>query len=297
MTTTTTSQQTKTAKDILGKLKKQPAPSIKPAKTELELTPELDAIFERYGGVKSLFDDVEARLEIEKSFLKDGCFDLYLERFWEYKTQLQNPPIKRDKKGAVAGTVDIEAMYIFTSNLKLQMPQLKENQEPRDALIEEFAERLADKGMQQAREVATRLVDTEIDFTPKTGDTLDRLLNGHSEGDGKTRIWVPASEAEQALGTKVLFLLDCRNVADLKQENLLTDDEMQQVIRPIDRISIRPGFLNRVCGYVNSLDQLKEVFKIIKPNGYVSRCQFGKSDTDAERNNRKFAIAKQILGK
>jgi hypothetical protein len=91
-------------------------------------------------------------------------------------------------------------------------------------------------------------------------------------------------------------LLQCRDLNELQPSDLLTDEEFEALNEEKDSLLVKAGFLQRVCGYVRSLEQLRVIFTIIKPVTAITSKKFAKADTPEEQNRRKLAAAIDILG-
>ena len=192
-------------------------------------------------------------------------------------------------------------MLLFTKvqeRFKINKPEVPDGKTLEEALIESFTDLFVGTGVpeSEAESDAARLVNNEFDFTPKKTIDLTKLVFGHYEGEGKNRTWMDATEEEQALANKVITLLSARSTGEVTQADLLTDEESESVIEERDSLVIKKGFLQRVCTYVRSLDQLRSLFKIIKPVTVVSGKKFAQADTPEEQNRRKLEVAIDILG-
>jgi hypothetical protein len=296
-TKTTDTTKTKSAKDLLSGLTAGKKPTPKKAETssrpEMELPAELEQTFKRFIGAHALCELVEARRDQEKAVLDVGCFDEWTERLWKSKARPANPSVKLDKDNKP----DMSAIYQVQERYVMNFPAA-EGADPAEVAIELFQNMFSALGMKdsEALDSATRLVQNELDFTPKTTIDFNRLVNGHYEGEGKNRTWVDASDAEQTLASKVIALLNCRSAKDAVDCDFLTDEEQAQLIEVKLNVTVKPHFLQRVCSYVNSLEQLRAIFTVIKPVKYPSHVKFAASDTPENKNRRLYSEAKDILG-
>ena len=61
-------------------------------------------------------------------------------------------------------------------------------------------------------------------------------------------------------------------------------------------ITVKSGFYNRVATYVQNVDQLLAIFKVIQPVVYPAYPKFAQSDTVVNQTERKKAAADDIIG-
>lgn len=286
------------AKDLLSSLTagKKPTKKVNAAATrpELALTPELETAFERFAGAKALLDLVEARETQEKDFLNDGCFQYWTERLWNQKNRPANPELRIEKDGKV----DIQGIYQVQERYVFNAPVVPEDKTLEDCVIEEFVKLFTATGMSadDAQTNATNLVTQELTLTPKPIIDLDRLGTGHYEGDGKNKTFVEASAEEQAVASKLIRMLKERNPKNLATIGCFTDEEETLALEYKAQMVVKKGFLQRVCTYVNSLDQLRQVFSIIKPVKFPQAKKYADADSQDEKNRRLLAVACDILG-
>ncbi len=282
------------AKDLLAGLsgKKTPAKTDNRAsRPNMELPPALEATFRRFIGAWAVAEQAEKRRDQEQETLDEGCFLMWTDTLWKTKNRPANPSMKNDKEG-------MAAIFQVQERYSLNKPEVSEGKTLAEVLIQTFIDLFSATGMDdnEAEVAATRLVNSEFDMTPKKSVDFIRLAMGHYEGEGKNKTWVEASEAEQAIAIKIITLLQARTLEDIEAENLLTDDEASQAVEEKDSVVIRKGFLNRVCGYVKSLDQLRTIFKIIKPVKFPSHVKFAENTTPEEKAHRLLEEAKDIFG-
>ncbi len=296
----TKTTKTASAKDLLSKLtagKKpaKPASEARKDRPEMELRPELEEAAIRFAGANNLLKIVESAEETEKESLDQGFFEEWVNRLWKNRTRPANPAVKLLDDG---GKVDVSMIFQVQERYVPNLPEPKPNQSVENATIEKLAESFANLGMKEkeALKAATSLVTNELDFTPKTSIDFGKLVNGHYEGTGKNRTFVEATAVEQAIASKVLQLLQCRSQEELAEADPLTDEEAEQVIETKYSVVVKPRFLERVCGYVNSREQLAAIFMVIKPVRFPSHIKFAASATPEEYNRRLLAMAMEILG-
>ena len=76
----------------------------------------------------------------------------------------------------------------------------------------------------------------------------------------------------------------------------LTNEEKAALINRDNGVTVRNGFLERVCTYAKNADQLLAIFKMIQPVVYPAYPKFAVSDNPVDQGNRKIAAAAEILG-
>lgn len=286
------------AKDLLSSLTagKKPSKKVNAAATrpDLALTPELETAFERFAGAHALLDLVEARETQEKEFLNDGCFQMWTERLWKVKNRPANPELKIEK----SGKVDIQGIYQVQERYTFNSPAVPDDKTLEEVVIESFAALFASSGMtpDAAEAAATNLVTSELTLSPKPIIDLDRLVNGHMEGEGKNRNFVEATANEQSIASKLIRMIKARTPKDLAAVGCFTDEEEETLVEYKGQMVVKKGFLQRVCTYVNSLDQLRMVFSIIKPVKFPQAKKFADADSQDEKNRRLLGVACDILG-
>lgn len=286
------------AKDLLSSLTagKKPTKKVNAAATrpDLELSPELETAFERFAGAHALLDLVEARETQEKEFLNDGCFQMWTERLWKAKNRPANPELKIEKDGKV----DIQGIYQVQERYTFNSPPVPEDKTLEEVVIENFANLFAATGMSadDANAAAANLVTSELTLSPKPIIDLDRLVNGHMEGEGKNKNFVEASATEQAIASKLIRMIKARTAKDLAAVGCFTDEEEEALVEYKGQMVVKKGFLQRVCTYVNSLEQLRMVFSIIKPVKFPQAKKFADADSQDEKNRRLLGVACDILG-
>jgi CheY-like chemotaxis protein len=228
MATKPTTPATKpSAKDLLGSLTAGKKPTKKAAATssrpDLELSPALSTAFERFAGAHALLDVVEARRDQEKDFLNDGCFETWTERLWKAKNRPANPELKIDKNGQT----DIQGIYQVQERYTFNAPDVPDGKSLEEVVIEKFVDLFTATGMSQtdAETAATNLVTNELTLSPKPIIDLDRLVNGHYEGEGKNKNFVEATPAEQAIASKLIQMIKARTPEELSEVGCFTDEE------------------------------------------------------------------------
>lgn len=296
MPRTNPTTQQPSAKDLLSNLTagKKPKKTAAPSRPEMQLTPFLEEAFIRLAGADALDELVEARIKQAKELLNDGCFQLWSERLWKQRNQPANPQIKVEKDGSV----DMEGIYMVVQKYTYNMQEVPPDKTLEEVVIKQLSDGFVATGMTQdeADTAATDLVTNELTLSPKPIIDLDKLVNGHYEGVGKDKTFVDASAQEQAVASKLIRMINARSQRELNEVGCFTDDEQSLLIEYKAQIVVKKGFLQRVCGYVHSLDQLRQIFAIVKPIRYPMVKKFAASGTPEEKNRRLLEVACDILG-
>ena len=238
-------------------------------------------VFKRWIEAKILSEPVLQRMENSKDFLNDICLQEFTEKFYECKNRPSNPQLVCMK----GGKEDCTATWIFTDKFKVRLPEIQDGQDAKTIYIAAFCE----LGLHAFE--AEKLVDNELIINPVIGvRPLNDLLNGHFE---KSREFIPASDIEKSAGLKLASFLTARTEPIIEP---LTDEERQVMIDRNDGVSVRTGFLERVCNYARSSIELLAIFKLLQPVVYPSHAKFAVNDNPIEQNNRKISAAANILG-
>lgn len=277
------------ATDILGKIAASLPSNVtpkasKPTKWEMVLTPEAEADARRWVEAKAVFEPVEKRLENAKNDFMEYAVRVMAEKLFANKTKPSNPLIilkKEDKK-----TADHQFQFTMTDKFKFRFPDVPEGADPRDHFVEVFTS----LGLHPSD--AANLVDQELDFNPITGfKTLTELMEG-SYGAG--REWLEATEESKAIGAKFAALL-MWNGEDPTPEPL-TPEEKMEVLERSPGMQVKAGFYDRVASYVQNVEQLMLVFKVIQPIAYPAYPKFAVSDPQTVKAARMITAAEDILG-
>ncbi len=253
----------------------KPAVKTAPAsknRPEVKLTHEAEKTMRGFAPAKELFDHFESHLDNLKSEVKELVFPLYVDTMWSQKSQPANPAIKVSRESD--GKPDIESVYIVQEKYKV-------NADSADAATK----LLIDLGVPPTD--AVRLVENELDFSPFVGIRLEEMVRGHKVADG----WIEATEAEQALATKIMQWYNGDGTVKPP-----TPEEQQLGLEVKPNCRVKSGFLERVAGYAQTKEQLSAIFKVIAPVAFAKGGKFGISDSLDEKNTRLLQEAAKILG-
>lgn len=293
---TTGKTQGASAKDLLSGLtagkKAAPKKAAAANRPELDLSPALEQAFMNFAAADALQEEVQARLDREKDFLNDGCFQMWTETLWKNKNRPANPGLEVEKNGQT----DIQGIYQVQERYTLNLPEVPDGKSLEEAVTDQIVDLFVATGMNQAEaeQKAGDLVSNELILSPKPIIDLDRLVNGHFEGEGKNKTFVEATAFQQGVAAKLITFIKARSAEDFPEA--FTDEEADELLEYKAQLKVKTGFLSRVCGYVNSLEQLRVVFTIVKPVRFPQAKKFAAADNAEERNRRLLAAACDILG-
>lgn len=263
----------------------------------LQISDELAELIRNYAPTKEIFDVVSARNEREKKEVNDGLWESWIDALWSKKSKPETPAIKVKND---EGVLDVEAMFIVNagSKIKVDCPPTGEDQQPDEV----FVQALVDLGVGQSD--AENLVEKEIDFTPLWSLDLTSLMHGKF---GST--FAPATAIQRQASEKLfLFLQGCdadgNPLDDASSATLSLDDNerdaLQEHINSQVKYSAKltdgDGFLDRVCQYAHTREQLGAILSMLKPVFYISRVKFAVSDDPTRKAERLIEEAASRLG-
>lgn len=256
------------------------------SKWELPLDAGASTSFTRWIEAKTVAEPVLKRLENSKDELNEYCLRDMAKRLFETKSKPSNPELKtRTDKGEV----DHQAVFLMTDKFKYRFPEVPEGVSAKAHFVKVFT----DLGLHPND--AERLVDNEVVFTPITGiRKLNEMLQGRF---GEGREFIPASAEEQTAVRKlVAYIRAVANPGEMVEVEPLTPAEKALIMERDSGITVKSGFYDRVATYVQNVDQLMAIFKIIQPIVYPAYPKFALSDTAVNQTQRKIAAAADILG-
>lgn len=238
-------------------------------------------IFRQWIEAKTLSEPVLQRLEMSKDALNNICLQEYVAKFYEARNRPCNPQLAIDKDGIE----DHVASWLFTDKFKVRLPEVLDGQDAKSVYIAAFC----DVGLHSSD--SEKLVHNELMLNPVIGvRPISDLLNGHF---GSNREFVLATDVEKSAGRKLAAFLSAKIAGTFEP---LTDDEKIAMIQRDSGITVRTGFLERVCNYARSSDELLGIFSLLIPVFYPSHAKFAINDNPVEQSNRKISAAADILG-
>lgn len=203
----------------------------------LVLEQSTQEVFNEFAAVKELYDILEAKMSAIKDELNAELFTSWTTMLWNNKNVPENPGIKVKIDDNIS-----EGMFVVQERIKLQIP---DKADPAGSIIKLLVD------LNWKEEDATKLVESEVDFTPQMAlRPFNELVEGHYEN----KQMIPATEAEQAVGQKVLeFVMS------------LSPEEQELILINTPKTVIKKNFLARICSYAHSFEQVAALFKVFTP--------------------------------
>ena len=289
---------------VIDRLRKKVKPNTRAVKdserSAIDLDKETQAKFINYACSKELFDLVEAQKSQQQKEVSSEIYERFVDTLWQSKSQPQNPAIKAETS---SGRVDAEGTFIVSggSKIKVNMPETHEDESPEDALIRGLTE----VGVKLAN--AERLVSAEISFVPQWSLNFTDMMRGEVKGGKIT----PPTPTQM---TAAEILMCVINGEDLEGNELdpkkrsemlkgITDDGWFAIKANMDaKTTYFPtlvdsaDFLDRICEYADSRDELGAILTVFNPVYYCSRVKFAVSDSVEDKRERLVEEAKTIIG-
>jgi hypothetical protein len=242
--------------------KKQPAKSTE-QKTRLVLSDEGQAVFQNFVKAKALNEITSKEEAQQKSLLNEITLETWTQKLWEDNALPTTTEILSHNSD---NTVDMSLTLSITTKFNIQSKE----EDPKNSVVE----LLRTAGLSAAK--SKKIVNEELDFTPTLGiRTFNDLASGTDE--------------EKACAVKMMAFFTG------EKTEAPTDEEQAMILVNSNKITVKAGFLNRVCTYVKSLDELRMVFKVIKPGVTNKSAKFGKNDSEMARAKRLSAEATDLL--
>ena len=276
---------TPTAADLLAALKGKKKPTAKSNKSDrptLELTPSAIEAVRVWVPAKILADHFDEHLKNAKALLDDEIFDLYLKAMWDAKSQPANPALKVNDD---QGHPDMEGMFVVMEKFSVQVPEIDDENDDRDSVSAKMIAQFVRCGVNAAK--ATQLVANEFIIREEKYIALTELMEGKKKG----KEFVPPTTIGKAAAEKLIFAIA------MNQPLNLTDEEREALIVTTSfLVSVKGGFLNRVCTYCDNFDQLKSIVKLLVKPVLSHRGAKIVNGSLEEKNCRLIGCAADILG-
>lgn len=250
-------------------------------KWRVDLDEEGKEAFVRWMEAKVVSEPVMARLESSKDILNEICMSKFVAKFFETRNRPSNPQLATERNGAD----DCVANWMFTDKFKIKLPPVPDGADPKEV----YASAFVDMGLEEGD--AEKLVNAELMLNPVVGvRPINDLLQGHFTSG---REFVAATEVEKSAGRKLAAFLTANDEITLDP---LTQEEKSALIHREAGVAVRAGFLERVCSYVHTPEQLMGVFKLLVPVVYPANPKFAVNDSPVKQSERKISAASDILG-
>lgn len=271
------------------KTKKEDRPTI-------DINEEIQRDFIEFSAIKEIS---KIASENEKSMNKNitnDIFESYLDVLWETKTQPQNPSIKCYDEN---NKLDATGLFVIStgSRIKINMPDLIPGKTHEESLVQVLFELGIEK------EKAKTLVSQEVSFVPEWKVNFTDLLVGKTN---------PSNPVQKNAGGKLFLALqgqDCEgNILSLQDriEILSQIDEdgwfalrenLQNQTTYVPSMADGDGFLDRVCNYANSREELGAIMTVFKPVISLRSVAFAVSDSSSQHENRLLDKCKELVQK
>lgn len=267
----------------------------------IDIDDETKEKFVEFAATKELFDAFEESKKRQTADLYESIFDRYKAVLWRNKTQPKNPSIKVEKAD---GRLEAEGQFIVQvgSKIKINMPPVGEEQLPEEVLFRS----LVDLGVN--KDNAERLIEKEVSFVPQWSLNFTDMLHGVMV-EGKLQ---PASD-EQISASEILFQVmngqdedgnDLTPKTRLDMLKKITEEgwvllhqNIQNHTRYFPQLVDGAGFLDRVCNYAESMEELDSILTVFQPVHFCQRVKFACSDTPETKLDRLLSEAKATLTK
>jgi hypothetical protein len=289
---------------VIDRLRKKVKPNTRSVKDSeravIELDRDTQAKFINYACSKELFDLVDKQKSQQQKEVSSEIYERFADALWLSKSQPQNPAIKAETS---SGRVDAEGTFIVSggSKIKVNMPEPREDESPEDALVRG----LVDVGVSLSN--AERLVTSEVSFVPQWSLNFTDMMRGEVKG-GKITPPTPT----QMTASEILLCvingedLEGNELDSKKRSEMLkgiTDDGWFAIKANVEgRTTYFPtlvdsaDFLDRICEYAESRDELGAILTVFNPVYYCSRVKFAVSDSVEDKRERLVEEAKTIIG-
>ena len=212
---------------------------------------------------------LESFVKTERKGLDKLLRDEFLTKMWESKTTPKNPALEIKDGDKPLAT----AIFSLVKKWHIENVKAKHNETPDVAFMRTLVE-VAGMDPDQA----TMLVNIELDFTPRIFIDMSAL----EASDDAT---------DQSAVRKLTDYL----AGEIESPDL--DDEEKAVIITIEAtVKVLDGFMDRLCGYCESLKQLDTVLTtLIKPEWRLNSVKYGVSDPEDKRLERLLDQCRQII--
>lgn len=279
---------------------KPSSPAKEPDRPVIDIPADVQEQFIEFSLTKEIFDLVEEQKKAQQKGVSLEIYERYVDAMWASKCQPKNPNIEARNP---AGVVDATGQFIVSagSKIRIDMPEAMEDESPEDALVRG----LVNAGVEHSN--AIRLVEEEVSFVPSWTLNFTDLMRGRIT-DGK----IAEPTETQRSAAEILFCaingedLDGNELDEKGRVKLLSEishDGWIAIGRDIkDRTSYSPvladskGFLDRVCGYADSREELGGILTVFSPTYYCQRVVFAPNDSQSAKKSRMVAEAKSIIG-
>lgn len=287
---------------VVDRFRTKVKPSTKevPERPVIDIDDETKEKFVAFAATKELFDIFEASKKRQTAEIYSAVFDKYKDALWRSKSQPKNPSIKVEYEGKL----EAEGQFIVQvgSKVKIQMPEVGEDELPEEVMLSAL------KSLGVSAKNAERLVEREVSFVPQWSLNFTDMLHG-TIIEGKLE---QATDA-QISASELLFQVingqdedgnDLNPKTRAEMLKNITDEGWGLIKKNIDRhtkyfpqLVDGANFLDRVCDYADSREELDSVLTMFCPVHFCQRVRFACSDTEEMKNSRLLEEAKAEIVK
>lgn len=274
------------AKDLLsGVAKRGTKAEPKKAETDrwtltLDDKPKLRDEVDELIRLATVEDEVGPLVKQRKANVTRQLFDIWSEKLWDTKKVPDNPQIKLKKIVEKKPTQMDDMSLIFQVNFNAKgLDNLVPKDLPEDKTAQDvLQELLTGPGVGLSEKNALALlkeVDGEIEVTTIT-DFVGSFNDMYTSSDANIK----------SAATKLLTYLQAEQSDKPVKMTAFTADEAAAVIKTVQIVRVKEGFFERVCKYVENLEQLRKLVLFIKPTLKISSVEFAISDKKSEKIER-----------
>ena len=274
-------------------VKKEDRPSIK-------ISEDIQKFFIDFSAIKEISKIASENEKTMNRNITHDIFESYLDVLWQTKTQPQNPSIK-----CYDETNKLDATGLFTvstgSRIKINMPT---DFLPGETCDQAIVRSLVELGIDE--ETSQLLVSKEVSFVPEWRISFTDLLRGVSSSG---KITPSTSVQKNAAGQLFLAIQgqDCSGNAlsleDRVQILSQIDEEGWSVLRDnlqsqttyVPSMVDGDRFLDRVCNYANSREELGNIMTVFKPVLSLRSVAFAVSDSSSQHEIRLLEKCKELI--
>lgn len=289
---------------VIDRHRRKFKPTSKPVKDSerpvIDIPQSTQSKFIDFACTKEVFDLVEKQKKTQQADVSSEIYESFVDALWRSKCQPANPNIEARTS---SGKVDATGQFIVASGskIKISMPEANDGEDPEDALVRG----LVNAGVDPAN--AERLVSSEVSFVPSWTMSFTDMMRGEVK-EGK----INAPNPTAASAAEILFCaiqgedtggnpIDEKGRIELLKKisgdgwiSLKSDIEKRTVYVPI--LVDSKDFLDRVCGYAESREELRSILAVFSPTHYCQRVVFAPNDSESSKKSRMVAEAKAVIG-
>jgi len=230
----------------------------------------------------------------KKAVVGNKLFDRWTQAMWDEKKLQSNPRIVVQKDSTVVRDMSFLFMVKFRTNaLASFIP--KPDEIPEDETAESIViNALTSDLVGLSQETAEKLVAEEGD--EGEGDAefiIESQLNLSKSFD---KLYYSSNETESGFAKKLLGYLNAEPAKGRKNVSVppVTDEE-RAILRTDSLLKIKDGFMERVCGYCETVEQLRNLLRFVKITIVCQNFEFAIGEEPEKRSARMEQSVKKFL--